>query len=565
MLRTMLSKSPRDASGRFLLAQVLLSNKKLEESLSQLDQLLREFPGHLQATLERGTVLSRLSRHDEAIRVLSQLAEKYPKVHQIHVRLTIAIYNSGRMLDALAAAQRAKAHATSQAESIDASGHLIKILGSAGMLNEATAEVASIHALSGGELKVSMTYSFLTNYSDELSAADIFGIHQSITKAHAKTVTLPPAQCDRSPDRRLKIAFVSPDLREHSVPYFLRPLLRHLPRDQFQIYCYSAGFVTDHVTAELEKLSDVFRDVRSLNDAQLASLIRQDQIDIAIDIAGLCTNSRITAFALAPAPVQLSWCGYPNTSGTPHIGYRFVDQLTDPDWSDALHTEKLVRLPGCFLCFDPGPFPPIAPLPDGPIVFTSFNAPNKLSPSTADLWSKVLQAIPGSKLQLKGPPFSHAQVRERYMKLFVDRGAPADAIRIVGSTPDRASHLAMYSQTHIGLDPFPYNGTTTTCEALAMGVPVITFALDSRRDRHAARVGRSLLTAAGLTELIAESPDDFVTLCRELAADRPRLAQYRSTLRDQLLASSLCNQPAFAANFAAALRSCWQTYVSSNT
>ncbi len=223
-----------------------------------------------------------------------------------------------------------------------------------------------------------------------------------------------------------------------------------------------------------------------------------------------------------------------------------------------------MRLPGCFLCFDPGPFPPVAPLADGPIVFTSFNAPNKLSPSTAALWSRLLQEVPGSSLLIKGQPFAHAQLRDRYTKLFTDHGAPASALQFCASTPDRASHLAMYVQTHIALDPFPYNGTPTTCEALAMGVPVVTCALDSRRDRHAARVGRSLLTAAGLPELIAESPDQFISICCDLASDRPRLARYRNTLRDQILASPLCNQPAFAANFAAALRSCWHSFLVPN-
>jgi protein O-GlcNAc transferase len=255
--------------------------------------------------------------------------------------------------------------------------------------------------------------------------------------------------------------------------------------------------------------------------------------------------------------VQVTWLGYPNTTGLDAIDYRLVDAVTDPAGeADAFASEALMRLPGGFLCYaarDDAPTPATPPcLLNGFVTFGSFNNPAKLSAATLDVWAQVLARVPQARLLLKGKPFGDAATRALFLQRIAERGVAADRVELVAWLPDQA-HLALYDRVDIGLDPLPYNGTTTTCEALWMGVPVVTL----RGDRHAGRVGASLLTQIGSTDLIADSGEAYVTTAAALAGDPARLADLRRSLRPRMAASSLCDGAGFARKVEDAYRTMW--------
>jgi predicted O-linked N-acetylglucosamine transferase (SPINDLY family) len=334
---------------------------------------------------------------------------------------------------------------------------------------------------------------------------------------------------------------------------------------QAQVFCYSAVTNADAITEELKGLAPKWRDVARISDQEIESYVRGDQIDILVDLAGHTSGSRVFALSRRIAPVQISYLGYPNTTGIPAIDYRIVDSLTDPQGAEQFYTEKLIRLDPCFLCYQP----PAADLPDvkappsavgARITFGSFNSAQKLVEPVVAAWSALLKEIPGSRLLLKSFAFDSAPTRRDFLKHFEQQGIAADRIEIRGSAESRADHLAAYHDVDIALDTFPYCGTTTTCEALLMGVPVVT--LEGRT--HAGRVGVSLLTNIGLPELIATSIDDYLQKAVSLARDPARIAALRPTLRDRLLRSPLCDAPKFMRRLESAYREAWRHWCRDN-
>lgn len=367
---------------------------------------------------------------------------------------------------------------------------------------------------------------------------------------------------DPAPHRRLRVAVLSPDLREHSCAYFLEPLLRHLDRTAFELYLYHDHFRTDAVSARLQSLAAVWRNFVGQPDAAVEKVIRADAPDLLIDLAGHTGSSnRLPLFARRLAPVQITYLGYPNTTGVAAMDYRFTDAIVDPiGEADAFATEKLVRFAPTAWCYAPpadSPAPGPAPSAQGqPVTFGCFNTPGKLTDATLALWARLLATVPGARLLFKGAGLEEPAGRERALARFVRCGLPADRIDFLGRTKTTVDHLACYGRVDIALDTFPYHGTTTTCEALWMGVPVVSRA----GDRHVSRVGASLLTAVGHPEWIAQNENDYIRIASNLAAHPAQLDALRQTLRGQLLNSPLMDHASQSARFAAALRDCWQTW-----
>jgi predicted O-linked N-acetylglucosamine transferase (SPINDLY family) len=338
------------------------------------------------------------------------------------------------------------------------------------------------------------------------------------------------------------------------------PLLKAHNHQEVEVFCYADLKSPDQTTATIKQLCDHWRPITGLTDETVARQIRDDAIDILVDLAGHTSGNRLRVFAYQPAPVQITWLGYPNTTGMPVMDYRLTDDIADPqDLEDAYHSETRIRLPEGFLCYEP---PETAPdvnrLPvcttDG-ITFGSFNSLPKINETVIALWAHILCQVPGSRLMLKSKRLADKTTRQRYRNLFLCHDIGSDRVYLLPWAASTAGHLAVYHEVDIGLDPFPYNGTTTTCEALWMGVPVITL----RGHRHSGRVGASLLTRLGLTELIADSQAQYVRIAKQLASDIDGLEKYRSGMRPRMGASALMDKGSFAGSMENTFRHIWET------
>lgn len=369
------------------------------------------------------------------------------------------------------------------------------------------------------------------------------------------------------PDRRLRIGYLTVEFREHLGSYFITPILERADRERFEIVCYSALPVGSHDehTRHFQALADLWRDVPpGMSDDELDALIRADGIDILVDLAGHSGLNRLPALSRKPAPVQVTWLGYANSTGLAAFDARLVDAITDPpEAADALATEPLVRLPQGFLCFKPpADAPEVAPAPvsrNGFVTFGSFNGLAKVTPEAIRLWAAILLEVPNSRLLFKDRGVECPDTVAALIARFGDDGVTADRLDFVGWQPGRNGHLACYTGIDLALDSFPYNGTITSCDTLWMGVPFVTLL----GDRHAARVGASLLTRVGLADLVAKDADGYRDIAVRLAADRDRLAALRLGMRDRLLASPLCDAEGFTRHLEGVYRDLWRRWCSS--
>jgi protein O-GlcNAc transferase len=385
------------------------------------------------------------------------------------------------------------------------------------------------------------------NYSEQCTQQEIYYESRRWETIHCLSEADFPCITREKQNGCIRLGIISGDMKRHSISYFLEPFIEGLDRSRFEIYCYSDVTSPDDVSERLNKLADIWLNSADLKDDELAGAIRSDQVDILIDLAGHTgTMIRLPVFCRKPAPIQISWLGYPNTTGLSVINYRLTDEFADPHGlNDCLYTEKLIRLKNGFLCYRPPDEAPEVGLSpcrqNGYITFGSFNMLPKISPGVLALWARLLRRVKNSRLLLKCHYFADHATAERFLGYFADFGITRDRIELRSAVPDTQGHLAIYNEIDIALDTFPYNGTTTTFEALWMGVPVVTLV----GDRHSARVGGSILTRLGLSELVATSSGEYINLTEGLAKDLKRLVKLRSSLRLTLANSSLCDAVTF--------------------
>jgi len=388
------------------------------------------------------------------------------------------------------------------------------------------------------------------NNRDDLTAQQVLAEHLRFGDVFSAEAAAPAADALRGGDRaRMRIGFLSGDFIQHPVALFLRPVLIHLNREQFEVYCYSNNAREDAMTRELRSLAKHWRDIAEQDDAVAANGVRADELDVLIDLSGHSPRSRVLLFNRRCAPMQATWLGYLNTTGLRSADYRICDRHTDPPGADDLHTEALARLPDSQWCYLPAfDFPP-APKPtvERGVVFGSFNHASKLSDHCIDLWCRILRAVPGSTLRVHAVPRGNATAT--LLGRFADRGIERDRISVFPRV-DIAAYFAAIADVDIALDTFPYNGGTTTCDVLWTGVPLVALA----GDRPAARSGVSLLATLGVTNLIANSDDDYITLNVRLATDAAWRLALRATLRQKMQVSPLMDAPRFVRGFEACLR-----------
>ena len=408
------------------------------------------------------------------------------------------------------------------------------------------------------------TYLFRLHHMPELDAQMLYKEHRRWAQTHtpvrpAKT----PHTNTPEPDRKIRVGYISPDFRTHPVAFFFEPFLKEHDRTKVEVYGYSNTSRPDQVTERLEQNFDCCRNIYKLSDKDVVNLIEQDRIDILVDLAGHTPGNRLTIMAHKPAPIAVTYLGYPDTTGMEQVDYRLTDELADPPASQSVYTEKLVYLPNGFLCYGPPDFAPsIGPLPalrNGYITFGSFSNNSKFNHDTISLWAQVLRSNNVARLLIKSRAGDDRDMRDGFYRQFANLGISRERIEIHGQKP-AVEYMQLYNSVDIAFDTYPYNGTTTTCDALWMGVPVISMI----GRHHACRVGLSILTRVGLEFFAASTPNEFVARATALAQNLEALVDIRYSMRRRMTESTLCNPKSFADSMENAYRDMWRQWCRSS-
>jgi len=510
--------NPADPSAWLGLGLALAQIRQDSEAIAALQRFLAIQPDHAQAHNDLGNILRRVRRVDEA-------AASFQKAIAIHPQYAEAIFN------------------------------LALTLADSGQVEQAV-EYAARAAELAPEIPPGLGFqcyaaNFRPGFDRAAIAAEMRRFNERFAAPLSKSIQ--PHDNDRAPDRRLRIGYVSPDFFFQAECFFFLPLLKNHDRQNFEIHCYSSALEPDDVTRQIRESADVWHDVAGESDEQLAQRIRADRIDILIDLTMHMRHNRLLLFAQKPAPIQVTWLAYPGGTGVAAIDYRLTDRFIDPPDTDRFYAEKSVRLPDSWCCYDPLSDVPVGPdRAQGFVRFGSLNNPSKLNDQVLKLWSRVLQSVPESRLLLLVASDQH---RSRIRKLFSAAGIEDDRLEF---TPhlSRPEYLRLYDQIDVCLDPLPYNGITTTLDALSMGVPVVTLAGSTAPGR----AGLSILTTAGMPELIARTPDEFIQIASR-ARDLPPLNSGRTEIRRRLTQSPLMDAKRFAANIESAYRKMWNHFI----
>ncbi|MBP2227014.1 putative O-linked N-acetylglucosamine transferase (SPINDLY family) [Azospirillum agricola] len=522
---------PEQPEGTLDLAAALLAAGRPAEALAAFDEALERDPGRAAGHDGRALALRELGRAGDGHRARTRALALDPGLAEAWVNQAQGWIDRGRPSAAVIDSRRALRLRPGYPAALDA---LARSLHAAGRPERAMTVLRRLIALTPAPARALHSNLLLIRQSDPSAGpAALLAEHRRWARLHAPPPGASPPPVPRGETAGpLRIGYLSADFRTHSVGTFFAPLLAAHDRGTVRTVCYDAALSRpDATTARLRERADDWREVAGLGDAALADRIRADRIDALIDLGGHTADSRLGVLALAPAPVRLTALGYPGTTGLALEG-RLTDPIIEPPDHAPWSSEPPIPLPDGFLRYQP---PDDAPEPrprDGrePVTFGSFNTLGKLTPAVIAAWTDILSTLPESRLLLKAPGLTDPAVRDDLRARFVDGGIAADRLELIGWVASRAGHLALYQRIDVGLDPFPYNGTTTTCEALWMGVPVVTLA----GDRHAARVGAALLTRVGLPDLIAATLEDYGRIAATLAADSTRLARLRLELRDRM-------------------------------
>lgn len=501
-------------------------------------------------------VLGEVGLNAQGVEVYRKAVKLAPKDPGIAACLVGMIFRTGRYDEAMEESTRAMREFPGNAE---VGYNHATLLNFYGRLDEAAATLRASIAANPQFVAARSNLCMLSNYLTG-DPAELLAVHREygamLERAH--TAAVPPYANSRDPERTIRLGVVSGDLRRGSVMSFFEPVLEHMDPARVETFVYSLHPAADEVTAKLRARSKSWKHTGELSPAALAQEVFGDRVDVLLDLGGHTAYNRLTTFHLRPAPVQMTYLAYPCTTGVSAIDYRLVDSRTDPVGAERFAAERLLRLDPCFLCFLPAAdSPPVRTArPDGPFVFGSFNNAFKLHPSTLDAWARILRAVPESKLLLKSQGLDHPALRQACLARLTSGGLDPSRIEIAGFARTHRDHLAMYHRVDLALDSFPYNGTTTTCEALWMGVPVLTVAGAC----HAARVSASILETVSASSLITPDVEAYIAEAVRLAADRDRLGAASRGLRERVAASTLCDAPGFARRFEAALRTGWRAW-----
>ena len=543
-----------------------LQSGRLQQAGSIYMDVLKVQPNNIEALSLCSNIAHKLGKPSLARELLEKAINFYPDRADLHSNLGYVL-NDLRNPD-LALKHLNLALAINQ-NYPDAYINRANALRIQGRIEDALSDYRKAIELMPENMLAQANYIYTLNFSSKASPNKVFREHcifAETLEANTAGRRSSFARNKYDPSRKIRIGYISPDFRTHSVAYFIEPVIKNHDKKCFSIFCYYNHHLYDNTTKAIKEACDNFRDTANLDDNQLVNVIKNDRIDILVDLAGYTGNNRASVLAYQPAPLQVSWLGYPNTSGLSSINYRITDEIADPaGLSDKIHTEKLIRLQDGFLCYKP---PQDAPLvarsphkANGYITFGSFNNLAKTNPDVLEAWATIMSNVKDSNLMLKCAGLNNTIAASDIVSFFETKGINAGRIHTFGNTPSRHEHLEKYSKIDIALDPFPYCGTTTTCEALWMGVPVVTL----EGLVHRARVGSSLLNQIGLNELVGESTNQYMEIAIKLAAQPKKINSIRESLRDRMTRSSLTNAKEFTSKLESAYKLIWSEWCENNS
>jgi protein O-GlcNAc transferase len=500
------------------LGEFLRAQNRLPEALKSLQRAISIDPANAMAHYNLGVVLRKLNSIEDAIEAYQQAVKLKPDYAMAFNNLASISHSQGR--------------------GDEATGHLRRCL----ELSPSAAFHSNLLYIMWFDLSAS---------PEQINAEHVRWAQRWAAPLASEIHSL---RNNRDPNRRLRVGYVSPDFREHVIALFMQPILQHRNRGEFEVFCYSDVAEPDFMTDRLRADTDVWVPVAGTSDVALAERIRSDQIDILVDLTAHMIGNRLLTFARRSAPVQVSYLAYAGTTGLPTMDHRLSDAHLDPPGVETFGSEEVVRLAETYWCYQPQiSVPQVADRSDGPIVFACYNNCAKINSSVIALWSGILQQIPDSRVRLIMSGGANGNFHMK--RIFAEHGIGPDRIELLSPVSYR-EYFSLFADVHIALDPFPYNGGTTTLDALYMGVPVIT--LEGRSGMS--RAGVSILTNLGLPELIASTPEEYVTIAVELAQDRPRLSKLSSGLRERMIRSPLMDAPRFVRNLESAYRTMWRKY-----
>ncbi len=555
--RAILHRNPEHADSLNLLGVIALQTGNIDAALALVERAVALRPDAPVCRNNLGQILERLGRDDEAAQCYEAAIELDSKYAEAHNNLGLIRQRQDRLDEAEALYQRAVELDRSYAEPHVNLGNLLKDRG------ELDAAIASQRraALLRPDLAALGSNLLLTlHYHPGCSPADLYREHRAWAERHAAPLaaTRRPHANVAEPERRLRVGYVSPDYREHPVARFIVPLFREHDRREVEVYAYSDVARPDEATGLVRRHVDRWRDVATLTDDRLADVVREDAIDILVDLAAHSGHNRLLTFARKPAPVQVTYLAYCSTTGVDAIDYRVTDRFLDPPGEASHYTEASLRLPGCYWCYSAPPLPdsklPACERWAGRPTFGCLNNFAKITDVTLELWARLLTRVPEAGLLVYARTGAH---RARVLRAL--RSARIDESRAEFVGRQRLEdYLETYRRIDVGLDPFPYGGGTTTCDALWMGVPVVSLA-----GRTAvSRAGSTLLAHVGLERLIARTEEEYVECAAELIRAPGELAALRRELRGRLESSAVMDAPRFARDFESLLRKAWRDWCS---
>jgi protein O-GlcNAc transferase len=550
----LVKRTPTSPEAQYNLGVAAAGAGKLDQAVAAYREAARLRPDFFEAWTNLGIPLYHLKRFEEALAAQDSALWLRPDDAGAHGNRGNALFALGR-LDAAARAYRtALALAPSLAEAATSLGNLWKEQGRHAEALTAyrfARHAAPWHAAAGSNLILGL------HYAEDVSQAEILAEARDYARRFEPPVAAPLFAAPADPFKRLRVGYVSGDLRRHPVDYFLSPVLASHDRGGFEIVCYSANPIVDDMTRHLHGLSDHWRSLAGLSDEAAARQIAEDRIDILVDLSGHTAFNRLPVFARRPAPVQLSWLGFWGTTGLSAIDAVLSDDTTIVAGDDRFHSETVIRLPHGRFCYAPPDYAPVPVPRTEPITFGSFNNLSKVGPAVRKLWAAILHDVPDSRLALKWSTLADPALRAALGAEFAAAGIDPARLDLRGPSahPDM---LAEYGDIDIALDPFPFGGGVTSCEALWMGVPVVTLP----GSNPASRQTLGFLRAIGHEAWVAGSSEEYRRIAAELAGDRGRLAELRRSLRPAMAASSLCDGPGFTRALEQVYRTLWRGKVS---